>query len=343
MITYKFRVKDSTTKKLLNKMSRDVNMTWNVCNEQARKKWKESRSYLRKSDVNQITKGASKEFSINQQSVQAVSYELLTRLKQEKKQLRWRSKKSFGWIPFNGQTIKLCGDYVIYDKKVFRFWKSREVEGVIKTGSFNQDARGRWYINIAATGPAFEKSEQGELGIDLGLITTATDSNGEKISASNYRRLEKKLAMAQRAKKKKLAKTITAKIKNCRKDTIEKYTTKIAKENVFIVVGNVSSQKLVKTKMAKSVLDNGWGVLKTRLSHKAIRHGGKMIEVNEAYTSRTCSNCLIGWNLPKGLKSLAIREYVCPCCGVEQDRDVNAARNILRVGHDSLTRGIPVL
>ncbi len=61
-----------------------------------------------------------------------------------------------------------------------------------------------------------------------------------------------------------------------------------------------------------------------------------LIEVNEAYTSKTCSHCGVRWDFPKEPKSLAIREYKCLCCHVGQDRDVNAARNILRIGRDSL-------
>lgn len=147
MLTYKFRIKDSTTCKILNKMSRDCNFVWNYCNEVSRKRWKESRLYTNKVVINKIVKGASKELSINQQTVQAVGYELETRLKQFRKALRFRGRKSLGWVPFNGQTIKYVGDYIIYDKKVFKFWSSREVKSKIKTGSFTQDARGRWYVN----------------------------------------------------------------------------------------------------------------------------------------------------------------------------------------------------
>jgi transposase len=106
-----------------------------------------------------------------------------------------------------------------------------------------------------------------------------------------------------------VTKTIHAKIKNSRKDAIEKLTTKISKENSLVVVG----KKIIKTKMAKSTYDNGWCFFKTRLSHKVVKHGGRCIEVNEHFMSRTCSNCGIGWNHPKGLKSLAVREYKCPC------------------------------
>lgn len=339
MKTYKYRIKDSTTQKKLTFLAKEVNFVWNVCNEQIRKRWKESRRITTKVELNKITRGASKFLSINQQTIQAVSYELETRTRKNKKFIKFRGKKSLGWIPFNGQTIKICGDLVNYNKCIFKFWKSRDFPSPIKMGSFNQDCRGRWYINFVAEDNENLSCESGEVGIDLGLIHTATDSNGRKLSSRNYRKYEKKLGMAQRARKKKLAKKIHAKIKNKRKDDIEKITTQWAKENKIVVVGNISPKKLIKTKFAKSTLDSSWSLLTTRLSHKTLRYGGIFLEVNEANTSRTCSHCRIHWDFPKGLKSLAIREYKCPGCHVEQDRDINAARNILRIGHDSLNAG----
>jgi putative transposase len=338
LITYKFRIKDSNKTKALSNLARECNFVWNHCNEIARKRWKESRLYTGKVILNKLVKGASKELNINQQTVQAVAYELELRMKKAKKLIRFRGKKSLGWIPFNGQTIKAVGDRIFYNKSDFKFWHSRKIDGKIKTGSFNQDSRGRWYVNFV-----IEKNDEnigclsGEVGIDLGLKTTASDSNGKKISVGQYRKLEKKLGMSQRANKKKQTKKIHAQIKNKRRDAIEKYTLDLAQNNKLIVIGNVSSQKIIKTKLAKSVLDNSWALLKNRLSHKTIRYGGIFLEVDEAKTSRTCSHCGIYWeDFPKGLKSLAVREYKCSSCEVVQDRDINAARNILRIGRDSL-------
>jgi transposase len=92
---------------------------------------------------------------------------------------------------------------------------------------------------------------------------TATCSNGDKLERGDfYRNLEAKLGIAQRAKQKKRVKAIHAKIKNKRKDALQKFTTKLVCENELIVVGNVSSSALAKTTMAKSVLDAGWFMLK---------------------------------------------------------------------------------
>jgi transposase len=96
------------------------------------------------------------------------------------------------------------------------------------------------------------------VGIDLGLKTTATCSNGDSLARQGcYRNLELKLGKAQRAKDKNRVKAIHAKIKNTHKDAIHTFTTHCVRENSLIIVGNVSSQKLAKTKMAKAVLDAG--------------------------------------------------------------------------------------
>lgn len=111
-----------------------------------------------------------------------------------------------------------------------------------------------------------------------------------------------------------------------------------------IVVGNVSSSGLAKTKMAKSVLDAGWFMLKTQLDYKSKAMQGVFLEVNEAYSTQACSCCgSVSINSPKGRAGLGIREWTCPDCGALHDRDVNAARNILAAGHCRLAGGIPRL
>jgi IS605 OrfB family transposase len=116
-----------------------------------------------------------------------------------------------------------------------------------------------------------------------------------------------------------------------RKDALHKFSRKIVNRYHYIVVGDVSSLKLVKTKMAKSVLDAGWGMLKGYLQYKGEYAGREFLIVNERNTTRTCSGCgaLTG---PSGPDMLVVRRWVCVSCGVTHDRDVNAARNILFTG-----------
>jgi putative transposase len=149
--------------------------------------------------------------------------------------------------------------------------------------------------------------------------------------------LSDKLAKAQRAKKKKLTRSLHAKIKNQRKDYLHKVTTALTRDHTLIFVGDVSSVKLKRTKMAASVTDASWYNFKTMLAYKAIRLGVVYKEINEKFSTVTCSSCLQRTG-PSGLSALGVREWTCTC-GAHHDRDVNAAKNILRFGHESRING----
>lgn len=336
MITYKFRLKDSSAS-WLDKAAKSVNFVWNYCNETSHFAIRNRSKLLSGFDLSNLTSGSSKELGISSTSIQSICEEYALRRKQFKKiKLRWRSKKSLGWIPFKVSAIKIIKDSVTYSNHTVKFWKSREIVGRIRSGSFSQDARGRWYLNVVADGPSVEASPEKSVAIDLGLKDLATLSDGKKYKAMKYfRKYQRSLGLAQKDGKKKRARAIHAKIKNSRLDTNHKISTEIANDNNLIFVGNVSSSKLIKTNMAKSVSDAGWSQLKTFLGYKAIRRQGKVIEVSEYLTSQTCSSCqkVSG---PKGLEGLGIREWVCGSCGSVHDRDVNAALNILRLGLQTL-------
>ncbi len=293
----------------------------------------------------------SRGFTIHSQTVQEVTEAHAKARKQFKKdKLRWRvsggSRRSLGWIPFKSGAAVWKDGQVRHNKHFFKVWDSYGLsQYTFRSGSFTEDARGRWYFNVVVQVPIVEMARRGEVGIDLGLKDTATCSNGQKLESKQfYRQAEKQLAVAQRANKKKRVKAIHAKVKNRRSDYIHKFTTRLVRENSLIVVGNVSSSGLAKTNMAKSVLDAGWFLLKTQLDAKSKRMQGVFLEVNEAYSTQACSCCgSISASSPKGRAGLGIREWTCPDCGTLHDRDVNAARNILAVGHYRLAGGIPAL
>ena len=183
------------------------------------------------------------------------------------------------------------------------------------------------------------------IGIDLGLKDIATCSDGTVISNPKYyRHYEQKLGVAQRARNKKRVRALHAKIANSRKDHLHKASTALVKNNALIIVGDLSARKLVKTKMAKSVLDTGFSALKTMLRYKCENAGVLFEEVNEAYTTQICSCCgNISNSSPKGRTDLGIREWKCVECGTFHDRDRNSALNILALGHKRLAVGIPLL
>ncbi|MGM8885399.1 RNA-guided endonuclease InsQ/TnpB family protein, partial [Psychrobacter sp. 1U2] len=111
-------------------------------------------------------------------------------------------------------------------------------------------------------------------------------------------------------------------------------------DNALIVVGKLQSSSFTSSKLAKSVYDAGWFEMKRQLDYKCKYAGCHYIEVNESYTTQTCSCCGSRQNSPKGRADLGIREWICEC-GVTHDRDINAAKNILAVGLDRLVEGIP--
>ena len=136
-------------------------------------------------------------------------------------------------------------------------------------------------------------------------------------------------------KRSRQARNLQAKIANRRKDFLHKESDRLTKDCELIVVGDVCSSGLAKTNMAKSVKDAGWSTFKRLLEYKAIARKVVYREVSERFSTQTCSGCgAIGG--PTGREGLGIREWVCGECGAVHDRDVNAALNILRLGHQSL-------
>ena len=353
--TLKLRIKDKH-QAVLCAMAREVNTVWNFCNETSAKAVRERHKFLSGYDLQKLTDGFSKcdGVVIGSATTQQVCEEYATRRRQFKRaRLNWRvsnpksSRRSLGWIPFKSRAARYKAGQVHFAGQKLSLWDSYGLANYdLRAGSFCEDSRGRWYLNVQVklpelVGPALP-TPSASVGIDLGLKTCATTSDGAKIEGRFYRGLECKLGIAQRAGKKARTRAIHAKIGNQRKDMLHKFSTALVKSNAAIFVGDVASAKLVKTKMAKSTLDAGWSSLKTMLEYKSHQAGIVFEEVNEAYTTQTCSCCrCVSASSPKGRAGLRIREWTCSECESVNDRDVNAARNILALGHQRLAGGIP--
>ena len=351
--TLRLRIKDKHAR-VLSAMAREVNQVWNFCNETSRRAIRERHQWLSGYDLQKLTNGYSKcdGIHIGSPTVQQVCEDYAKARKQFKKaKLRWRvsnpqsSKYSLGWIPFKARALQYKAGQIAFAGQKFSLWDSYGLADYeLRAGSFSEDSRGRWYLNVVVKVQAKGSSATASVGIDLGLKEVAVASNGQRIEGRFYRKLEADLGIAQRAHKKRRVKAIHAKIANQRKDALHKFSTALVRENAAIFVGDVASSKLVKTKMAKSTLDAGWASLKTMLEYKSHQAGIVFEVVNESYTTQSCSCCgAIPASSPKGRAGLGIREWVCSACGTVHDRDVNAARNILALGHERLAGGIPAL
>ena len=347
ILVYRYRVKSLTG--LLNQQSRACNFVWNFCNDRQKDALRFGRRWHTGFDLNKLTTGSSKELGLHSGTVNAVCEQYAkSRSQKTRPFLRYRCKKSLGWVPLKGRELKREGDAFRFAGNTFRVFNSRALpEGKVKDGSnFSRDARGNWFLNIVIeVADVAQRPMHTGVGIDLGLKSFAVLSTGEAIdNPRHFRALEEKLGKAQRARKRRQAASIHARIKNARHDFLHKLSTRLVREFDYIAVGNVSASKLAKTKMAKSVHDASWSSFRTQLAYKAVKHGAWFEEVNESFTTQTCSSCgTLPDSRPRGIAGLGIREWVCSDCGGVHDRDTNAALNILRRGRATLVVGIPVL
>jgi IS605 OrfB family transposase len=274
--------------------------------------------------------------------------------------LAWRksrgARRSLGWIPFKVRTIRYRGGQVYFAGRWLSLWDSFGLgDFELRAGNFSEDSRGRWYLNVCVPStqrPSEQRNKPAidaildcsvpSLGIDLGLKRFAAFSDPKlpPLDAQRfYRDLEPKLACAQRARNTFGTRAIHAKIANRRKDFLHKLSTRLVKGYGAIFVGNVNASALAKTGQAKSVLDAGWSTFRTMLRYKCDDAGVWFAEVDEAFSTQTCSVCDSRAG-PKGRKDLGIRGWQCSVCGAIHDRDVNAAHNTLAAGHRRLAEGI---
>jgi putative transposase len=318
----------------------EVNQVWNWANEvsaKAARPYAGNPKWLSGFDLCNLSSGATEFMDhIGADTIQRICTEYASKRKTaQRAQLRWRvsrgAQRSLGWVPFKGVSLRRKGHALRFCGKTFRvFDRGYLADHKFRDGCFAQDALGDWYLCVPVR-MSVESSvaPRESVGIDLGLRTIATTSDGDTLEAGRWTHAHAdKLAMAQRHGHKRQAKRIHRKAARRRADALHRFSRSIVDRYQTIVVGDVSSLKPVKTRMAKSVLDSSWGMLKTQLQYKGQQAGRSVYIVSESYSTRACSSCgaLTG---PTGLDKLVVRQWVWAACGDTHDRDVNAARNIL--------------
>lgn len=344
--TLRIRIKDKHAE-VLRQMASQVNTVWNFVNETSNRAIRERHQFMTGFDLQKYAAGYCKcdGVLLRSATVDMVCQEYAARRKQFKRnRLAWRvsnpnsARRSLGWIPFRAENIKLVNGQIRYAGHFFSLWDSYGLAGYdLRLGSFNQDARGRWYFNVQVEDKGQQSPGTSVVGIDLGLKTAVTVSDGQALEGRLFRAAEKKLATAQRAGKKRQVRALHAKVRNQRKDALHKFSTKLVAQNGAIFVGDVPSAKMIKLGMAKSAHDAGWSMFKTMLERKCHQAGVVFGVVNEAYTTQTCNVCGVIAG-PKGRAGLKKRVWQCSC-GTVHDRDVNAALNIRARGLASLEAG----
>ena len=230
----------------------------------------------------------------------------------------------------------------------------RPLDGTVKTCCVRRTGAGKWFVAFsceveARPLPATETA----VGIDVGLEKFATFSTGEQIANPRFfRRDERDLARAQRRlskepkpargeratpdrrKRRTVVARIHERIANRRANFAHQESRKAVNAYDVIAVEDLSVNQMVHTHcLAKSIHDAAWRKFIAYLTYKAEDAGRRVMAVNPAYTSQTCSRCG-----HRARKELSDRVHRCSCCGLTLDRDHNAALNIVALGLQSLAR-----
>ncbi len=223
----------------------------------------------------------------------------------------------------------------------------RPLEGLPKTATISQSSTGKWYVcfSCECVEPTPLPATGQPVGIDVGLKTFATLSDGQAIANPRFfRQEERALARIQRhlskeekgtpgrSKRRRVVARVHERIAWRRSDFAHQHSRRIANAFDFIAVEDLSVNRMTHTHcLAKSIHDAAWSQFTALIAYKAAWAGRQYVAVNPAYTSQDCSQCGHRQTL-----SLSDRTYNCSCCGVVLDRDYNASLNILRLGQQSL-------
>ena len=247
----------------------------------------------------------------------------------------------------NSNSICIIGDKIKLPKIGLVCAKiHRNVVGRILNATISRTATDKYFVSLCVevdkSALMHSTNAGGMIGIDVGLSSFYTDSNGRKVdNLRAFKRRARRLKLTQQrlARKKKGSKNyekqrkkvakVHEKIANIRKDYTHKQYAILVHENQIIAIETLRVKNMVKNrKLAKAIYDACWAELFRQLQYKAEFTGSKVIEVDPFYpSSQICSCC--GYQNPH-IKNLSIRIWTCPNCAVVHDRDINAAKNILR-------------
>ncbi len=258
---------------------------------------------------------------------------------------RFKSKKNKNTFTVP-QFAKLEADrfYAPKFKEGIKMNVHREVKGEIGKCTLSKTPTGKYFVSILSEEQYKPKEKTGKTcGIDLGIKDFAITSDGIKFKNNKYtKKYERKLAKAQKhlsrktkgsnsfEKQRRKTALIHEKITSSRMDNLHKVSHKLISDYDVICLEDLNVKGMVKNhKLSKHISDASWGAFVRLLEYKANWNDKQVVKINRFYpSSKTCCEC--GW-VNQDL-NLSTREWTCKSCDKTHDRDLNAAKNILKEG-----------
>ena len=264
---------------------------------------------------------------------------------------RFKSKKSRqSFCVPQSLSIKNNRLYIPKFREGIKINLHRDLVGEFVTASIVKTKTNKYFVNITVELDIKELPKiNTDIGIDLGIKNFVITSNGEVFDNKHFlKRVESKLKYLQRQASKKVKGSNNRRkanlkvaelfeyITNCKKDYLHKVSIQLIRENQTIYIEDLNIKGMLSNHhLAKSIQELSWYEFIRMLEYKAKWYGRSIIKIDRFYpSSKTCNNC----GYIKQDLTLKDRNWICPKCHTEIDRDYNAAKNILKQGRNCLVK-----
>lgn len=354
MITYKYKLYKSKKNNRISPLLSEACFVWNHCLALQKRYYKIYKKYIGANRMKTYFAKHYKMKNLHSQSVQEVIERIDLTYNRFFQHLatrppKFKKKEDMSSIVFKQGGYKIHNNHFTINKikTTFKFSLSQPIRGNVRRLSVKKSPLGDFYLCITtdAEPKRYRKTHDGaSVGIDFGLKTYLTLSDGQKVkhplflkhNLSDLRKASRKLSKSQETsnhhdERQKVVNRINEKITNSRTDWQWKLAHELCKayDNIFV-------EDLVLTGMSKlwgrKMRDLAHGRFIQILGNVADKYGCRLHKIDRYYPSSRMCDC----GYKNNSLNLWDREWVCPVCGEHHDRDLNAARNILRRGIDEL-------
>ena len=272
--------------------------------------------------------------------------------------LKWKPPREYQSLTYNQSGFELkntSGRPVLWLSKIgeipIHLHRDIPEEATIKQVTIKQEPTGEWYstfgIDVDEARPAKPETLEKVVGIDVGILTYAHDTDGYAIESPDFSEERERIKRARRdlsrkehrssnwEDQRKVVAERHADLKRKRRDFLHKLSNYYATEYDLVAVEDLDAKGLVELPgNSRDRVGAAWGMFRRMLNYKCEHEGTHFITVNPDGTTKECASCGVSTEKP-----LRVREHSCPACGFEADRDANAAWNILSRGLEDVGVG----